>query len=356
MHAIVSLFRIAALGILAATAFSCQARAAVQVDDLFANHSGTKSRAEGYRFPVVKGGNHIAMQRINDWLQVSEYGTLPGHPLGLDPTTTTSLDFNVTAQTTNYLSLQLNGEYMGAYPSSASTEYSFDLRTGDLIALDDLFTRAGLLAFRERVRADRLRQMDGVIASLKHHPSGANHDLDDEKLGFYTDCQESLTGHDLTNDQLSLREDDLVLSMENCANHANLALDDLFNYDSRYSFSTIKPWLNDYGHCLLIDRKSTCVNAIKQPSHGVLRGTIDTHYPITLIFGSRKGNNGYFYDKYGELIPLDGGPDDVGGYRFTEQLKDGSTATISFKRRPDGSYIGSWTQEKTGKTMAVNLL
>lgn len=355
MCSVTMLLRLAVFGLLAAVAFCGQAQAAVRVDDLLGGKGGRRSNSEPYHFPVVKGGNDLAMQRINTWLQVSEYGTLPGHDLGLDPTATTSLDFKVTAQTAGYLSIDIYGEYMGAYPSSAGSAYSFDLRTGNLIDLGDLFSRSGLIAFRERVQADRLRRMDQVIASLRHHPSGADHDMDDEKLGFYTTCREIVSGHDPASDQLSLGKEDLVVSMDMCANHAELALDDLFNYDSHYAFSVIQSWLNDYGRCLLIDRKADCVNDAKQPSHGVLHGTIGGRYPITLVFGSRKGNNGYFYDKFGQLIPLDGGPGDAGGYRFNEQLKDGSTAVMFFKREADGRYTGSWSQEQTGKTMQLNL-
>lgn len=354
MH-LVNYLRAALVSAIAVLAFCSQVHAAVQVDDLFARSSEGGKRSGSHRFPVVKGGNEAAMRRINTWLQVTTLGRLPDHPFGGFDASTTSLNFSVTTQTDGYLSLEIDGEYMGAYPSADSTAYSFDLRTGDLIGLNDLFSSNGLIEFEKRVESDRLRQMDQVLTSLRHHPKGSDHELDDEKLGFYSDCRQRLVGTDLTKNQLSLGKNELILSMEMCANHAELALDDLFNYESHYAFSAVKPWLSDYGRCLLIDRKSSCIDNQRQPARGVLHGTMGGRYPITLVFGSRQGNNGYFYDKYGQLIPLDGGPDDAGGYRFTEHLKDGSAAVVTFKRTADGKYVGSWKQELAGKTMQVEL-
>jgi hypothetical protein len=350
-----SLLLTTAVAALVSLAACNPAHAAVQVDNLWGNALAGKKGVGPYRFPEVRGGEAGAMRRINTWLQVTELGAVPGHlEDGID-SSTTSLDFSVTAQTEGYLSLEIDGEYMGAYPSANSKAYSFDLHTGDLITLDELFSHAGLSAFIRRVQADRIKQMDRILAALKHPAAGTDRDLNDDKLGLYSGCRESLEGRDLTHDQLSLGKDGLTLSMAMCASHAQLALDDLFNYDAHYPISAVQPWLSDYGHCLLVDKKTSCVSDQKTLTHGVLHGTIGGRYRITLVFGSQSGNNGYFYDKYGKFIALDGGPDGAGGYRFSEHHDDGSDAILTFKRNANGTYFGTWSQAGSGKEMTVHL-
>lgn len=355
----------AALALICALALPLGAFAQLHVAPLPAKSDD----ASNFVFPFVTGGSEQADQRINTWLQVSQLQKLPGRykkspfediePQGDSAAGTQSLDYKVSANTRSYFSLVVSGEYDSASVNLFSIEYDFEAHSGNPLTLPDLFSAEGLARFTQRVHAAHMREVNRYLASLG--PATANPQTDDDEnknnaRRIFSDCRSALANEKLRGNDFSLGKDTLSISLECAQSHYDQATtDEEFGpIVTTYRFQALAVMLSDYGRCLLIDQRADCVNPHLDPSRGILHGTLDGRYPITLVYGTQ-GNDGYFYDKFGKFIELSGGLEADGTVRLRESREHGPDAMFVLKRREDGTVTGTWTQKDTGRTLAVEL-
>ncbi|WP_266159696.1 hypothetical protein, partial [Dyella silvatica] len=178
------------------------------------------------KFPLLKGGDAAATQRINTWLQVTQLKKLPGKyrqspfedivPAPGSSQGVDALDYAVKGNTPGYLSLQIQGEYMGASANPFSLSYNFDIKSGELIALQDVFTAPGLTQLTERVREKRLKRLDSYLGKAKRDGS-----VDDggDALKMYSACRERFAADDLSTNQLNLSKNTLTLIADCATTH-----------------------------------------------------------------------------------------------------------------------------------------
>ncbi|SDI71616.1 hypothetical protein SAMN05216466_13152 [Paraburkholderia phenazinium] len=318
------------------------------------------------KFPLVTGGSEQADQRINTWLQVSQLQKLPGRyqkspfeeiePKGDSPLGTTSLDYSVNANTRGYLSLSINGEYDSASINMFDSRYNFDAQSGNPLTLPDLFSPQGLAKFTRQVRVARLKMVDRYLAELAAQPP-SDPDQNSNEHRVLSQCRSDLAAEkeNLRGTDFSLTKDALSLSRDCALSHYDQATaDDDGPLVTTYRFQALAGLLSDYGRCLLIDQRTDCTNPHPDPSWGILHGTLDGRYPITLVYGTPAGD-GYFYDKFGKYIGLDGGLEADGTVRLRESPEHGPDTRFVLKHQADGSVTGTWTQDSTHKTLAVAL-
>jgi hypothetical protein len=319
-------------------------------------------------FPLVKGGDTAATQRINALLQVTQLKKFPGKyrrspfedivPQQDSPAGVDALDYTVNGSTPSFLSLNIQGEYLGASVNPFSLDYNFDIKSGESIALQDVFTAQGLTQFVQRVRAKRLKRLDDYLSKTSSKASSKS-DADDqgEAAQMYAECRKRFATDDLSFNSLSLSKDTLTVSADCATSHYQQALmDELGTFDNKFPFAALHDLLNDYGRCLLIDQHTDCHRAGTAPQSGVLHGSLDGRYPITLVFTpSGYGYSGYSYDKFGKFIELGGGLKEDGAYHFSEHPDKGPSAEFVLKRQADGSLKGSWKQAGKDKAMSVEL-
>lgn len=323
-------------------------------------------RGGDLRIPQVAGGDAAVVQRINAWLQVSELQKLPGHyrknpfedmeTRPGDSTGVTRLDYTVLSNTPGYLSLQVQGEYDSATVNTYSLTYNFDAHSGRSIALSDLFTPAGLEKLRAELRASRRQRIDAYLAQLPQ-PGDAQDDPaeTDAERQMYSACRDTVAHDDLASDELTLGKDKLQLSLDCATTHYEQAVEDgLGPLEDGYAFAALRDRLSDYGRCLLLERREHCPQPPPTLTAGLWHGSLGGQYPITLAYGL-PGADGYFYDKFGQFIPLEGALQADGSLRLRENPDRGPKAEFHLRLQPDGSLKGDWVQQGTGKTLAVEL-
>jgi hypothetical protein len=358
-----ALNRIRAAAALCVLALPSGAFAQLHVVPLTAPHTQSADD-NSLKFPLVTGGSEQADQRINTWLQVSQLQKLPGRyqksPFedielkGDTPPGTSSLDYSVNASTRSYLSLSINGEYDSASVNMFNSQYNFDAQSGNPLTLTDLFSREGLVKFTQQVRTARLKAVDGYLAKLAAQPqSDADQSSDIHRI--FSECRPDLVKETLRGTDFTLTKDTLSLSRDCALSHYDEAsTEDYGPIVTSYRFQALASLLSDYGRCLLIDQRTDCVNPHPDPSWGILHGTLDGRYPITLIYGT-PASDGYFYDKFGKYIELSGGLEADGTVHLRESPEHGPDAHFALKHQADGSVTGAWTQDGTHKTLAVAL-
>lgn len=344
---------------LLALAVTAPAEAELTIESLAATHENGSE----YRFPLVAGDSPAAA-RINTFLQVGELEKLPGRyretafeeiwPQGGSSHGTTRIDYAVGTNGRGLLSLTVRREWMGAYPSSSHQTYNFDARSGEVLTLDALFTPEGLARLREQVAQKRLHKLDDFLAG-KPVDAGADVGLvelssdpatAEEQKRLYRECRSRVAKDGLAGNDLTLGEVSMTVGREECAPHALQAIDELGSFGVTLPYTALREHLNEYGRCLLADRRKDCRRSPGGIALGVYRGRIAGRYPITLVISgppyAGAASAAYFYDKHAARIALRA----TGGADRVLRLDEKGPPPAHFElRRADGGLQGHWTQE-----------
>jgi len=334
------------------------ALAELTIETIRASHPANVSGGDEemvYEFPVV-AGDSVAALRINTYLHAVELQKLPGRYQesifeevwpGMQPPFlgTTWLGFDEVSDEPGYISLALYYSYMAAYPSDGVRIYNFDAASGEPLVLSRLFTVDGFEKLRQRIIGDRLQRIDDFLAGREIDSEGTTisdePDIADEQRAIYSDCRENVATADLGSSEMALETDRLKLTAPACAPHAQRAIDELGFFDTHLAYDELQSVLNDYGHCLLIERRVDCPEDGDELRAGVYRGKIDNRFPITLVLQPNESAV-YFYDKYAQAIPLNA------SWQASDNLLLGETGEIPARfelRWSGGAITGTWTQE-----------
>jgi len=327
---------------------------------------GDPKEAEAYKVPLIVGEPTDVADRINLVLQNDLLGIIAGHykksPFEQENgnTGTTSLDYSVLDQTPTTLSLEIVGEYMGAYPSTGRRRYVFDLNTGRPVQLGDLFSSEGMARFSKRVIRERVAMIERAIAHpdsmrVNEKSSGEVSDLELQRQQ-YEECSDGLAKDGLAYDSFVLADGKLKVLRECSFPHVIQALDDIGEMEHAETYAALSHDLNSYGRCLLIDKKTNCRPASNDLHAGVYRGKLDGRTSITLMMVADYSSSYspfYFYDRYGTPIGLVLSRPGLGKVRL--EHRDDAAPKDAEGKSPlleafdltlvaDGSLTGQWTQ------------
>lgn len=131
------------------------------------------------------------------------------------------------------LSIGLSGEACRAYCEPFSIHYVYDLRTGERLRYDVLFTGEGCLAVDGILMARWRAAVGGQIRQLEdslRQTDISNEDRDrwQEALEMYRECLLERTDQPPPVDDVEVRSDHLRVWKSRCSNHALRSLDDLW--------------------------------------------------------------------------------------------------------------------------------
>lgn len=336
-------------------AVALPALADVRIDDL----TDKRSDWETYRFPLLVGDSP-AIARINIFLHARELQALPGRfakspfekvqPKDGEIWGVNSLDYQVVGQGPGYLSLNIDGEYTGAYTSQGSRSYNFDLASGQPIGLWQLLSPEGLLRVQGELQKQRVKRLEDFLATLPPTKAGDAEKLSDDEQwledqrAMYSQCLGTRRDASLDYDHLQLGSDSLTLIGETCANHASRALDDLGEFANSLGYQALSADLSPYGRCLLLEKRSDCALPANSTAQGVYRGTLG-RYPITLVieqpYADHSLSASYFYDKHATQIELGG---EFQQDYLTLHENGEPPARFELEFQADGSLTGTWQQ------------
>jgi hypothetical protein len=321
-----------------------------------------------FRFPWITGSScgptarcniWQVTWRINTWLQATALNQLPVQdrtlfekvwPAPGDSHGITSLDYAVLANTAAFVSLTLQGKHSGGYPTPFTWAYSFDSATGLPLTLEDLFSSEGRQALNQDVR----RQWKPMLmAALANETTDfLNDDEKASRRDYYSQCLEAILNDESAADTMVLEAGRLTLTRDCPFPRVARALNDLGQLSVSYSGETLKPWLNDYGHCLFEhEPDSFCPLPQRTSPHpGAYRGRVHQGEMISLIIGMGPDADqaAYSISDNRSLRPLEG--------RLTTPLElIGPDGQGRFLLEPDhnGTLRGSWKNPR-GVTRPVH--
>ncbi len=318
----------------------------------------TRSEWSTYRFPLFEGGS-AASERINIYLHAFELDGLPGRfeqspferiwPTDDAGHGVVSLDYEIHARTPGFLSLEIIGEYYGAYLSMGRNSYAFSLADGSPLSLPALFSEAGLQRVRQRISQARVERIEAFLAQLP--VDGA---ADDEaetiaiQRAMYGECLRRHHDTNLGHDRLVLKPTQLTLIAGRCSAHAVRALDDLGEFPNSFAYADLAAELSAYGRCLLLEQRSDCRDLSSPQISGVYRGEVDGQQQTLVIAppdGSGSSRAVYFRDMDASKVELVARRQ-VDASRIQLREHRAVPAMFELQLDRDGQLNGTWQPEE----------
>ncbi len=277
-------------------------------------------KTENSIFPFVSYDKHTLVQeKINTFLQVSLLENIPNsnkNPFDKVLNARAShqnyisfYDWKTWATPQNVLSLQISGEATGAYSEVFFTYYNFDLRNGNLIDIKDVFTKQGLDFIVKRCNQKMTKDINGLLKELKGSTSTVQEDkkLISAQIDMYEDCLSWFDKHDISWFKYYFEKEQMTFIRGRCSNHAMRAIDDLGDYHIAISYQDVEPYLTSFGKSLLFNRPKNVET--NNPNYKLYVGEIGgypIHFLINRVEEDHSVSVAYWYDKYQELIDLNG--------------------------------------------------
>lgn len=335
-------------------------------------------------FPVfgVSEDSNVS-NAINKYLQMSRLGLLVGkeneHVFEKDwPQEDRfhgrqSVDYRIIENNKDFLSIELNEEYMGAYSSYSTDHENFDLRNGEVVYLPDLFTVDAYEIFKKMINNERKLSLQTAIASSYQGISEIYKEIqasNDESIieslksdlemlydevSIYEDCIKTIEEYGFPK-EFCLKKEELLVYRGRCSNHAMRALDAIGEFENTIKYSLIKPLLSKYGLNLLFDEKPGDFGT--HYSGKIFYGHIAEKYPITLVldkYSDKYVSGVYLYNNVGRTIQLSGEVKGNGLVLSEYNENDDNTGEFSLTVSDDNkSIVGVWSNNK-GKSLKVEL-
>lgn len=329
-----------------------------------------KPKSENFVFPLISYPEKPLVQnKINTFLQVNELEFIPGtgkNPFHLASTATNSYSnyvyfYNWKKLETpkNIFSLKIEGEASGAYSENFTEYRNFDIRTGNVINIKDLFIPEAVDSVNFMVNEIITREISTYLSKLRS--SGSSEDMN-EQIKMYEECLEFTDGATLEYAKFYFGKDKLIVVKERCSNHAMRALDDLGEFEVGLPFAKLSRYWSPYAKNLLSETAKT----VRQNSvqNRLYKGIIDQKYPVTVLIKNVYDDGSfsavYWYDKAKKLIEWSGRMKNthismVENDYHSEELKKWIPRAIIKANINEDKITGTWQDYKTKKFLKLEL-
>jgi hypothetical protein len=233
------------------------------ISDIKYTNSDPKSE---YRFPKIHLLNNPKIsEKINDSLRSQFLYVKPGCPENFifEEVRTTpehiailyDINYKIIYDKKNILSLSLEAQGCGAYCEDFTEHYNFNLKTGNRIYLDSVFTPKGIIVFVEYLNSNKEKQIQKTINNIRDSLKSKTAIIDSisksdyqERLQLYTEClQQKETKEDVPNLDFDLKDTSISVYIHRCSAHYNMTLDDLGDFKIMTDLKFWKNYLTPYG-------------------------------------------------------------------------------------------------------------
>lgn len=211
-----------------------------------------------YEFPILKGNptivNKINYDLIKDLLDLDikkEYESIFENIVATKDSSIpilTFLNYKVNYLNKKLYTLTFNSEGCGAYCEKFERSYNYDLKTGNRIYLDSIFTLNGKRSFLEKLNFKRIKILKKKIEELEKGKKKIFDQNDYElRIKLLQECKKRNTIVTFEFLDFKIEENVFTIYSDRCSNHAMRALDDVGEFEYSFSFDKIYELLNTYG-------------------------------------------------------------------------------------------------------------
>lgn len=161
------------------------------------------------------------------------------------------LNYKINTLNDQLYSVTFYTEGCGAYCEEYEQSYNFDIKSGNKIILDSLFTFTGKKKFLKNISNQKSKEINNYITWLKKEQKTKEDQIINQSIELYRTCLKSLPFKSLEYIDFKIKKDSIILTSDRCSNHAMRALDNLGDYTFTFHKSDLDILLNDYGKNLL---------------------------------------------------------------------------------------------------------
>lgn len=321
------------------------------------------------KFPEVQISSDLkAQNKINTFLQLEHLEHLPNifqsHPYeklkmyeDSDIYRTFFHDWKVNESPKNILSLIIEAEFTGAYSEGYTIYNNFDVRTGNKITANNLFSSEGKKTLRKLLNQKVTLEIKNFLKNIKLKQSSNNEDkeLIEEQIEIYEGCLENNESYKLEYYDITFNKDKITFIRGRCSNHAMWSSDELDTFEFNFTYKELKKYLSEYGKSLCFENVSN-INSTTIDGK-LFKGKIDDKYPITALVQNINSDNNitiyYWYDKYN--LPIEwSGKFEKNHFHLNEYNETNQEIAIE-ANYINNKIVGTWTNKTTNKTLKLEL-
>lgn len=214
-----------------------------------------------YTFPILEGPNKTVTRKVNSFLVNEQLSIEFGQEkesifenIWQKPDNPTArinyLTFKVNLLNEKLYTVTISGEYCGAYCEGYDMSYTFDLKKGDLLTLDTLFSENGQERLLRELTQHKRTLLERKIEEVKQITQSDTLDSGDEEyyrnmLDLYQNCDSKYA--DLKNFRYIPSQDSLQIIYGRCSAHYNRNVDELWYFNKSVSISEWSEELSEIG-------------------------------------------------------------------------------------------------------------
>lgn len=225
---------------------------------------------ETYRFPKIAIKNSLnTSEKINNTLRFEVLNTEAETPdskifesvwrtVQQSPTIH-DLSYTINSIDKSLLSLSITGQGCGAYCEGFVSYFTFNLKTGNKLTLDSLFTEEGIKALTDSLNFSKQNKLKAKITQIEHTLKTKSIRNDQwkykyysEMLKLYNEClSNNISTEYVKNLGFVAKGKTLNVFTERCSSHYNMTLDELWTFKYIIRISTWQKHLTQYGKSLI---------------------------------------------------------------------------------------------------------
>ena len=264
-----------------------------------------------------------------------------------------SIDMN---EKRNYVEVSFSSDFCGAYCEGLDKTFVFDIYSGQLVTLIDLFSAEGMKGLQKQIIAKNKQRIEPY---LKNPPTENDPEHYDGVYFLYKICNEEIAKyHSNINENTSfyIADGAIRITHSRCSNHASRAIDEIGQFVNKFTFKELEPYFSTAGKQYLSDHQYQ-LSSFKTSSK-VFHGKVANKYPITIV-SLHGGYSAYWYDKYRTPIELRKEIDKTTGDLFIKEVYfdnevDKWVENAHWRvKKGDNGFSGTYTRLSDGKEMSI---
>lgn len=215
-----------------------------------------------YVFPIVKGGDPVVAQKMNAYLMENELNIKPGdQKISIFENVwrteekfmpdVSDLMFGVNFSNEKLMCISITGEACGAYCEEYENNYTFDLQTGNIVSLKELFTPDGQQELLRQINTYKREVLDKKIAEIKSIIALDTLSSEEDVL-YYQEMFYLYESCDANHGSLEYFEyvpsdEYIYIIAERCSSHVDQYVDELWDFEIEIPLSSNIGLLSEKG-------------------------------------------------------------------------------------------------------------
>lgn len=342
---------------------------------LFAQNSGVKvvdlkPEFNHNKFPEIQIINNEKVQnKINTSLQLEYLEHLP-NVFKFNPYEELKTDdenheyimefygWKVNESPKNILSIAVEAEYTGPNPEGFMVYENYDLRNGNQITVNNIFTQEGIKILGKVVNDKINLKIKNFIEELNQIKPANNEEKETIKVETEVNkfCMKLNESYPLEFYKCTFENDKITFLERGTSNRGKGSKYKLDVIKFSFTFKELEKFMTDYGKNLCFNQ----ANDIKSSSIDgkMFKGKIDNKYSITALVKEYPSNKGvyiyYWYDKYNQPIEWIGKFEN-NQFKMKEENENNQEILIE-ANYIENKIIGNWKNKTTNKTLKLELI